>query len=113
MGEELSFYDDKGSFFLDEYLKYTDENSVVLTNEDELVQLARSGDKKARRALVISYAHIAAELGIRLARPWMEPLEAIQEANFVLMKIVNEGRDQPAAALGPAIQEHFGSLGEQ
>jgi hypothetical protein len=53
---------------------------------------------------------MAAEIGLRLARPNMKPLDAIQEANVVLLHLIDEGAEKPAVELGPAIEAHFSTF---
>lgn len=92
---------------LDRYLEEVRAHSRVLDNEDDLIKSVRTGDQTARKVLVESYLELTAEIGLRLAPAKMSRLTAVQEANLVLLRLIEKGTDKPAVQLGPAIQKHF------
>jgi hypothetical protein len=96
-------------FVLSEYLEEVRAKSAVLANEPLLLERALSGDKEARQAVIVSHLSLAAELGLRLASPELEPLRAIQEANLVLMRVVAAG-ESPVRVLSARISQHFETL---
>jgi DNA-directed RNA polymerase sigma subunit (sigma70/sigma32) len=95
---------------LKQYLAEIRRQSLIPINERQLVKAAREGDAKARQQLIESYLYIAALLGLRLARPTMNPLDAIQEANIVLLRLIDAGVEKLAVELGPAIEKHFAAF---
>ena len=95
---------------VEEYLADVRATSVVLPNEAELRRRARAGDKAVCKELITSYLSLAAELGLRLAPNRLTELEAIQEANLVLMRVVTD-EESPAVTLGPCLAAHFNHFG--
>ena len=69
---------------LDRYLEEIRAHSRILDNEDELITSARTG-----------------------APPKMARLAAVQEANLVLLRLIEKGTEKPSVQLGPAIKKHF------
>ena len=59
--------------------------------EERLARLAAGGDEEAKHDLVKSRLRSAADLALRTAPPSFPPLDAIQEANLVLIKVVEQG----------------------
>ena len=87
----------------------------VLGQGEEGDALARSrtraGDETARRRLIEGYLELTALLAIRLAPDGMRPLDAIQEANLVLIRLVDDTAvTRLAARLTDAIVERFDEL---
>jgi DNA-directed RNA polymerase sigma subunit (sigma70/sigma32) len=99
----------EGGFSVQEYLQDVRGRSKVLSDESVLLARAREGDKPARQMLITSYLALAAEIALRLAPARLEQLEAIQEANLVLMRVVSAG-ESPALTLSGRIAEHFETL---
>ena len=75
---------------LEKYLEEVRAAERVLENEPALLESARSGDAEARATLVRTYLYRTAEIGLRLAPEGMEELNAIQEANVVLLQLVTQ-----------------------
>ena len=102
--------DQREDWVLKDYLAKVRRQSFIPNDEGTLVKATREGDPKARELLIKSYLLITAEIGLRLARPNMKPLDAILEANVVLLRLIDAGVDKPAAELGPAIEKHFAAF---
>lgn len=94
----------------EQYIAEIRRQSLIPIDEHQLMGAAREGDAKARDQLIKSYLYIAALTGLRLARPSMNPLDAIQEANLVLLRLIDTGVEKPAVELGPAIEKHFATF---
>jgi hypothetical protein len=64
----------------------------VLSRDDaeEVLALARSGDEPAHRRVIEGYLELTAVLALRLAPPWLAWLDAVQEANLVLLQTVDD-----------------------
>lgn len=92
---------------LDRYLIEIRNHSQIPEDEDALIRSSRTGDQNARKILVQSYLALTAEIGLRLAPPKMSRLAAVQEANLVLLRLIEKGTEKPAVQLGPAIKKHF------
>ena len=97
---------------LERYLQEARKASIRLENEDELIQSAANGDNAATSVLVESYLSLAAELGMRLAPARMSRLNAIQEANLVLVRLISSGARSLPVELGRAIADHFSKHGQ-
>ena len=97
---------------LERYLDEARNASIRLENEDELIESAANGDHAATSVVVESYLSLAAELGMRLAPARMSRLNAIQEANLVLVRLINSGAKNLPVELGRAIGEHFSGHGQ-
>lgn len=110
VGKDAKTVNDDKDWALDRYLIEIRNQSSIPKNETDLLEAAREGDKKARLALVRSYLAITAELGLRLAPPSMAPLQAVEEANLVLLRLIGAGVEKPAVELGPAIHKHLSGL---
>jgi DNA-directed RNA polymerase sigma subunit (sigma70/sigma32) len=85
----------------------------VLRREDEAMSLlsARSGDEEAHRRVIEGYLELTAILAVRLAPRWLGWLDAVQEANLVLLETVNDDSVAvPASCLADRLLEHFDSL---
>ena len=95
---------------LKQYLAEIRRQSLIPIDERQLMKAAREGDAQARQQLIESYLPVAAEIGLRLARPTMEPLDAVHEANIVLLRLIDAGVEKPAVELGPAIEKHFATF---
>ena len=79
-----------------------------LAMEVRLLQPARDGDEHAMRELIEGHLLRAAELGVGLAPDWMSPLDAVQEANLVLMRLLSDASvPSPLQALPGAIRRHL------
>jgi RNA polymerase primary sigma factor len=102
--------DQREDFFLKDYLARARRLSLIPNDESQLIKAAGEGDEKARQQLIESYLSITAEIGLRLARPSMKPLDAIQEANTVLLRLIDAGVEKRAVELGPAIEKHFATF---
>lgn len=85
----------------------------LLSRDEEAALLvsARSGDEEAHRRVIEGYLELMAMLAFRLAPPWLGWLDAVQEANLVLLQTVNDDSvDVPAACLATRLIDHFDSL---
>lgn len=96
---------------LDTYLAEI-ETVPELSQDEEatLIKLARDGEQSAKRKLVEANLKWAAILADLLKPDSVSPIDAIQEANLVLMRLI----DRPDAhsiggELGNAVKEHFDS----
>ena len=99
---------------LNKYLDEVRAAELVLENELAVLESARTGDVEARHTLVQAYLFRTAEIGLRLAPEGMDKLNAIQEANIVLVRLVTQAQ-KPSIAyhLESAIKNHFGTLNTQ
>jgi hypothetical protein len=60
------------------------------------------------------YLELTALLALRLAPDWMRPLDAIQEGNLVLLRLVDDASvGQPATRLSDAMLAHFADVGRR
>jgi hypothetical protein len=64
---------------------------LFASDESELLAASRTGDATARKRLFDSYLELAALLALRLGPVWMRPLDAIQGANVVLGRLLDDG----------------------
>lgn len=88
-------------------------SAPILTRQRELElrRTARAGDAAARTALIEGYLELAAMLALRLAPEWMRPLDAIQEANVVLVRMMEEDDHAVLGAVLPTrLLAHYESL---
>ena len=97
-------------WLLKDYLAKIRSQSLIPYDESQLINAAGEEDAKARDQLIRSYLYITALIGLRLARPTMKPHDAIQEANVVLLRLIDTGVEKPAVELGPAIEKHFATF---
>jgi DNA-directed RNA polymerase sigma subunit (sigma70/sigma32) len=102
--------DQREDFFLQDYLVKARRLSLIPNDESQLMKAAREGDENARQQLIKSYLYMAAEIGLRLARPNMKPLDAIQGSNVVLLRLIDGDAEKLAVELGPAIEKHFATF---
>lgn len=64
--------------------------------------------------MIEGYLELTALLALRLAPDWMRPLDAIQEGNIVLIRLVDDAAaDHPAAHLTDAMLTHFVEVSRQ
>lgn len=84
--------------------------AIPETEEKELLARARAGDRAARRTLVDSYLELAAMLALKFRPPGIRELDAIQEANIVLLRLIEGGGERPAAELADAIRRRMEEL---
>lgn len=85
----------------------------VLTAENESLLLAatRDGSEETKKRLVEGYLELVAFLALRLAPLDMRPLDAIQEAPVVLMRLLEDKSvAAPAHELTPALVRHYGEI---
>ena len=81
---------------------------LTLTEEREGLKRAREGDEPARKRVVEGHVELTALLALRLAPDWMRPDEAVQEANIVLVRLIDDASvDRPAVRLTDALLAHF------
>jgi hypothetical protein len=72
---------------------------------------ARRGDKAARRRVVGAHVRESTEIVLRLAPVWMRRLDAIQEANAVLVRLVNDPKGGlTKASFEGAIADHLAEI---
>jgi hypothetical protein len=75
----------------------------------ELLPQARAGDAEAEAQVQRGLLELTAVLTRHLAPPTMAPLDAVQEANVVLMALVRDPAvPSPVLALPSALQARFG-----
>jgi hypothetical protein len=80
--------------------------------DDELLKAARAGDQASRRVVIECLLEITALLAIRYAPERLRILDAIQEANVVLCRLVDDTScPDPVLRLTPAIKERLDVLG--
>ena len=96
---------------LDVYL--ADIETVPELSRDQevaLIKLARTGDQGAKKKLVEAHLRWAAILADLLKPDSMSPIDAIQEANLVLMRLVDRADvESIGSELGNAVKAHFDS----
>jgi DNA-directed RNA polymerase sigma subunit (sigma70/sigma32) len=95
--------------------RYLDETRKLplLSRAEESVLLAqvRQGNKDAEPRVIEGNLELTARLGLRLAPLWLGPIDAIQEANLVLLRTVEDAAvDHPASVLTDRLVTHFESL---
>lgn len=79
--------------------------------EASLLLSGRSGDQEAMRRLIEGLLERAAKLALELAPATMRPIDAIQEANVVLVRLLSDAAvPDPLVALAGAIRDHLESL---
>ena len=66
-----------------------------LADEQRLARLAAQGDRESRDRLVETYLDRVARIAQELAPSSMRPLDAIQEANIVVVRAIAEGLCAP------------------
>jgi len=84
-----------------------------LSPGDERQELLRAaeGDHDARKRVIEGNLEVAARLALRLAPNWMRALDAIQEANLVLVRLVVDGvGGQPADRLSDELISHYAEV---
>ena len=80
-------------------------------DESSILAVARTGDELARRQVLQGNLELAAVLALRLAPPWLAWLDAMQEANLVLLQTVDDDSVAvPATCLASRILDYFNSL---
>ena len=96
---------------LDKHLDEARAAELVFEDESALLESARAGGAEARHTLVRAYLLRAAKIGLRLAPEGMADLDAVQEANLVLLRLVTQA-PKPSIAhhLESEIRSHFGTL---
>jgi hypothetical protein len=76
-----------------------------------LLQEARAGDAVARSRFIDSLLQLTATVARRECPSWMRPMDAIQEANVVLLRLVDDPDvTDPEQVLAAAIQSWLVSL---
>jgi DNA-directed RNA polymerase sigma subunit (sigma70/sigma32) len=80
-------------------------------DERDLLLRTRAGDTDARKQLIESHLELAALLGWKLRPNSMPAVDAAQEANVILIRLIDDPEcPTPAVALGPALDEFFRGL---
>ena len=98
----------------DDLLKtyYADARAMALPEGAEAARLlaqARAGDDRARTRFIQGLLEYTAGCAVAHAGGDRSELDAIQEANLVLMRLVNDvDVADPRAALPSALGQHFG-----
>ena len=114
----LGEVDDRTAATLSEYFKEIRAlPRVSAINESELLAAWRRRDDEAAKSALDrafrGYLDVTALLALHLAPPWMSPIEAIQEANLVLMRLVEDPAvPRPIALLTSALVKLYGELNE-
>lgn len=84
---------------------------LTITEEREGLKRGREGDESARRRVMEGHLELTALLALRLTPNWMRPLDAVQEANLVLIRLIDDASvDHPAARLTDALLAHFADV---
>ena len=93
---------------------FRDIHAMRRLSRDEMtakLAVARDGTESAFSAqqdVIKGCLEVAALLAVHLASAWMSDLEAVQEANLILMKLVEDPSVQsPVAALSPVLIERY------
>ena len=91
---------------VERYLAEISSAPRVDRNEEAvLLQQARSGDDRARKRLIESYLNETANLALDACPPSLDRLDAIQEANVALVRLIETTEeDDLAAALPEAVR---------
>src|SRR6202035_4382290 len=88
-------------------LKWLQGNEV-----HDVLTASREGDETARRRAVEGHLELTALLALQLAPEWLPPLDAIQEANVVLTRLIDDPSvSHPARVLTARLLEHYDELG--
>ena len=97
---------------LADYLEKVRQTPLLTSGEErESLKRAREGDESARKRVIEGYLEVTALLAIRLAADWMRLLDAIQEGNLVVLRLVDDASVAvPAARLGEALVAHFAEV---
>ncbi len=96
---------------LNKYLEEALAAELLLENELAVLESARTGDVEAKHTLVQAYLFRTAEIGFRLAPEGMDKLNAVQEANIVLVRLVTRAPEPSIAHhLELSIKNHFWTL---
>lgn len=84
---------------------------LFAVDEADLLTASRRGDDSARKRLLEGHLVIAALLALRLPPRWMRPIDAIQEANVVLNRLLNdESVAVPVRELTSALIRHYDEI---
>jgi histidinol-phosphatase len=84
---------------------------IAETDEQDLLARARAGDRAARKAVAESYLELAAMLALKHRPPGMREIDAIQEANVALMRLIDGSGERPAVELPEAVRRRMEKLG--
>ena len=85
--------------------------TVPATERADLVERARGGDAEARKRAIESLLPEAATVATSECPVGMRVLDAIQEANVVVVRLVDDEQvPDPASALGDAVRRHLSAL---
>lgn len=98
---------------LEDYLSEIARLGVMSAGEDAdlLLRQAREGDAVARSRFIDSLLPLTATVAMRECPPWMRPLDAIQEANVVLLTLVDDPDvTDPEQVLAAAVQSWLASM---
>jgi DNA-directed RNA polymerase sigma subunit (sigma70/sigma32) len=81
-------------------------------DEAHLLSASRNGDQAAKERLVESYLELVALLALQLAPSSLSPLDAIQEANLILIRLIDDPSvAQPAREITPLLVRRYGEIG--
>src|SRR5437016_2392508 len=81
---------------------------LSLLEERDGLKSGREGDELARKRVIEGHLELTALLALRLAPDWLRPLDAVQEANLVLVCLVDDPSvAHPAGSLTEALQARF------
>lgn len=99
----------------DPYREYLDQvRQLPLVATDQLPALrdrALAGDTDAGKLVVQCHLEVAALLAWHLRPSSLAPIDAVQEANVILVRLVNDPTcDVPTLDLASALHRHFRSL---
>lgn len=84
---------------------------LFAVDEPNLLTASRSGDETARTRLLEGHLEVAALLALRLVPKWMRPIDAIQEGNIVLGRLLDDKSvPVPMRELTSALIRHFDEI---
>lgn len=84
---------------------------LFAVDEADLLNASRSGDESARKRLLEGHLEVVALLALRLAPRWMRPIDAIQEANVVLSRLLDDKSVAvPVRELTSALIRHYDEI---
>lgn len=98
---------------LELYLRELKSAPPLAPDEEEtlLAKARNEGDRVAKKRVVTSYLARTAEIALRIRPGRLPPLDAIQEANLVLIRVIEDPFvRKPRRALERRIAEHFHDL---
>ena len=95
-----------------EYLQSARSLTLVAPGDvDGLLARARAGDAESKRRLIEGHLELTAMLAWSLRPVWLAPIDAAQEANLILVRLIEDQTcPVPLAELIPALDDFFRNL---